>query len=268
MNGNRKSYEDYQTGMRREVRVWLGLWKKQGSIGRWIAMGAMVMALTVSVVGCGGDIDSKPADVSQQTEKIPVETVETAETAETVETVETVETAETEYTEESEPIDTQSQEESTADENVPKEYITALHKAESYSSAMNMSKAGIYNQLTSEYGEKFSEEAAQYAMDHIEADWNANALAKAESYSDTMHMSKAAIYDQLISEYGEMFTEEEAQYAVDNVEADWNANALEKARSYQDTMEMSPEAIRDQLTSEYGEKFTQEEADYAIQNLN
>lgn len=35
---------------------------------------------------------------------------------------------------------------------------------------MSMSKAGIYNQLTSEYGERFSAEAAQYAVDNL--NWN------------------------------------------------------------------------------------------------
>lgn len=153
-----------------------------------------------------------------------------------------------------------------ADPSVPTEYVSALNKAMTYSSLMHMSKVGIYNQLTSEYGEKFSAEAAQYAVDNMTADWNANALAKAQEYSD-MNMSKAGIYDQLISEYGENFTAEEAQYAVDNMTADWNANALAKAKTYQETMNMSPEAIRDQLTSEYGEKFTAEEADYAVSNL-
>ena len=33
---------------------------------------------------------------------------------------------------------------------------------------MNMSKAGIYDQLTSEYGGQFTEEAAQYAIDNLE----------------------------------------------------------------------------------------------------
>lgn len=153
------------------------------------------------------------------------------------------------------------------DDTIPTEYKSALKKAESYSELMHMSKAAIYDQLVSEYGEQFSEEAAQYAMDNLVADWNANALAKAESYSETMHMSKAGIYDQLTSEYGEQFTAEEAQYAVDNLDADYFANALEKAKSYQELMDMSPEAIRDQLTSEYGEQFTQEEADYAVSNL-
>lgn len=170
-------------------------------------------------------------------------------------------------TETPEPIETTAAETSTEGEKIPTEYKSALNKAETYSQIMSMSKAGIYNQLTSEYGEKFSADAAQYAIDHMEADWKANALAKATTYSETMVMSKASIYDQLISEYGEQFTEEEAQYAIENVVADWKANALAKAKTYQESMNMSPSAIHDQLTSEYGEKFTKEEADYAIANL-
>jgi hypothetical protein len=160
-----------------------------------------------------------------------------------------------------------AKEDTKAEDDVPVEYKSALKKAESYAKTMNMSKIAIFEQLTSEYGEKFSPESAQYAMDNLEFDWKANALKKAESYSKTMHMSKQGIYEQLISENGEKFTVDEAQYAIDNLVADFNKNALEKAKSYQETMSMSPEAIRDQLTSEYGEKFTQEEADYAITNL-
>lgn len=83
---------------------------------------------------------------------------------------------------------------------------------------MNMSKAGIYDQLTSEYGENFPAEAAQYAIDNVVVDWKENALKKAQSYAELMSMSDSAIYDQLISEYGEKFTKEEAQYAIDNLE--------------------------------------------------
>lgn len=35
---------------------------------------------------------------------------------------------------------------------------------------MHMSKQGIYGQLTSKYWERFSQEAAQYAIDNISAD--------------------------------------------------------------------------------------------------
>lgn len=98
------------------------------------------------------------------------------------------------------------------------EYKNALKKAESYSKTMHMSKKGIYHQLTSQYGEKFSADAAQYAIDNMQVDWKANALAKAKSYQTTMNMSKSRIYDQLISEYGEKFTKEEAQYAIDHLD--------------------------------------------------
>lgn len=102
--------------------------------------------------------------------------------------------------------------------DVPTEYKSALKKAKTYSDMMHMSKEGLYDQLTSEYGEKFSAEAAQYAIDNLEADYNENALKKAQSYQETMAMSPSAIYDQLISEYGEKFTPEEAQYAIDNLD--------------------------------------------------
>ena len=101
--------------------------------------------------------------------------------------------------------------------DVPTEYKSALKKAELYANKMNMSKAGVYNQLTSEYGEKFPAEAAQYAIDNLQADWKNNALKKAQTYQNNMSMSTQAIYDQLTSEYGEKFTAEEAQYAIDNL---------------------------------------------------
>ncbi len=101
---------------------------------------------------------------------------------------------------------------------VPKEYESALSQAKSFSKNLHMSKQGIYDQLVSEYGGKFSKEAAQYAIDNVEANWKENALEQARSYQDNLHMSPAAIYDQLISEYGGQFTKEEAQYAIDKLE--------------------------------------------------
>ena len=68
-------------------------------------------------------------------------------------------------------------------ENAPREHKLALQKAEQYASTTQMSKSGIYDQLTSEYGEKFPADAAQFAIDNIVFDWKANALAKAEQYA-------------------------------------------------------------------------------------
>ncbi|MFH1946944.1 MAG: Ltp family lipoprotein [Candidatus Magasanikbacteria bacterium] len=102
-------------------------------------------------------------------------------------------------------------------ESVPAEYKSALNKATLYANTMNMSKKGVYDQLVSEYGEKFSVDATQYAIDNVKADWNVNALAKAKTYQDTMDMSPANIHDQLISEYGEQFTQSEADYAIEHL---------------------------------------------------
>lgn len=108
--------------------------------------------------------------------------------------------------------------EQPAEPDVPAEYTSALTKAELYSDTLSMSKAGIYDQLTAEYGEQFSEEAAQYAVDNVKADWNANALEKAKTYQESMSMSPAAIHDQLTSEFGEKFTVAEADYAIENLD--------------------------------------------------
>lgn len=98
------------------------------------------------------------------------------------------------------------------------EQKSALKSAETYAKTMHMSKKKIYEQLTSQYGEKFDANAAQYAVDNIECDWNENALETAKNYRNTMSMSKQKIYDQLISNYGEKFTKDEAKYAIDHLD--------------------------------------------------
>lgn len=100
---------------------------------------------------------------------------------------------------------------------VPTDYQSALSKAQDYSYLMHMSKQGIYEQLTSEYGEKFSPQAAQYAVDHLQAAYKANAIAKANDYQKTMNMSPEAIRDQLTSDSGEKFTPDEANYAIQHL---------------------------------------------------
>lgn len=97
------------------------------------------------------------------------------------------------------------------------EYLNALEKAKTYAETLYMSKKAIYKQLTSEYGEQFSNDAATYAINNLKVNWKENALVKAKTYSD-MNMSKKAIYEQLVSEYGEQFTSSEAQYAIDHLE--------------------------------------------------
>ncbi|PZE68153.1 Ltp family lipoprotein [Curtobacterium sp. MCBD17_021] len=107
--------------------------------------------------------------------------------------------------------------EDTSSSDVPAEYTSALRSAQNYSDVMHMSKEGIRGQLTSDVADKFSAEAAGYAVDNVKADWNANALATAKNYQETMSMSPEAIRDQLTSDVADKFTPEEADYAVQHL---------------------------------------------------
>lgn len=100
----------------------------------------------------------------------------------------------------------------TNTEDVSREAKNALGTAESYLSFSSFSKQGLYDQLLYE---KYPEEAAQYAVDNIQTDWNENALGTAKSYLDFTSFSDAGLYDQLLYEG---YTDEQAQYAIDNLD--------------------------------------------------
>ena len=155
---------------------------------RWWFILIIVLFIFIAIGSCDGDVDeTKVTDVNEE---------ETGNE----------EGANKEETKEIEKDD------------IPREHKAALNKATFYSNEMHMSKAGLYEQLTSEYGEDFPEESAQYAIDNVKANWNENALEKAKFYAAEMSMSTSKVYEQLTSEHGEKFTEEEAQYAIDNLD--------------------------------------------------
>jgi hypothetical protein len=90
----------------------------------------------------------------------------------------------------------------------------ALESAENYLALSGFSKQGLYEQLSSSAGEGFSQAEAQYAVDHIDADWNKEAVESARSYLDMSPMSRNDLIQQLSSSAGEGFTNEQALYAV------------------------------------------------------
>ncbi|MGO2313310.1 MAG: Ltp family lipoprotein, partial [Brachybacterium tyrofermentans] len=46
--------------------------------------------------------------------------------------------------------------------------VNALQSARSYRDSMDMSPEAIRDQLTSEYGEQFTQEQADYAVEHLD----------------------------------------------------------------------------------------------------
>ena len=105
---------------------------------------------------------------------------------------------------------------SSSSDDSNSEYSAALGKAKSYNSLFHMSKKRMYSQLTSDF-DKFSNDAAQYAVDHLEADYKYNALFNAKNYRKLFNMSKSGLFNQLTS-FADGFTEEEAQYAIDHLD--------------------------------------------------
>ena len=98
----------------------------------------------------------------------------------------------------------------TADGNP---YNAALEKAKWYNSWAKMSKKDLYDRLMSK---GFSSSAVQYAIDHLNADYKANALAQARIYLKYGTSSRSELYRKLTSSL-DGFTKEEANYAIQNL---------------------------------------------------
>ena len=89
----------------------------------------------------------------------------------------------------------------------------ALGTAKNYLSWMNFSKEGLKKQLTFE---GFSDEDAQYAVDHCGANWYEQAYKSAKNYLSFMPFSEDELINQL--EF-EGFTYDQAVYGADRAYA-------------------------------------------------
>ncbi|MCR2799480.1 Ltp family lipoprotein [Microbacterium sp. zg-Y818] len=90
----------------------------------------------------------------------------------------------------------------------------AIRNAEQYLDVMPFSRAGLIQQLSSEYGSGFAAEDAEFAVATLEqsgrVDWNAEAAEAAQSYLDAMAFSRDGLFEQLTSEHGSGFTPDQA----------------------------------------------------------
>lgn len=93
----------------------------------------------------------------------------------------------------------------------------AIRSAENYLQMSGFSKAGLIKQLSSSYGDDFSQEDAVFAVENIEVDWNHQAYRAAKNYLDMKGFSRKGLIRQLTSDHGDGFTREEAEYAADKV---------------------------------------------------
>ena len=94
-----------------------------------------------------------------------------------------------------------------------KQNNAALKTAQDYN-RIHLSKKRIYEMLIYE---GFNSDTAQYAINHLQADYKANALAQAREYLKYNNLSKTEIYERLTSPSLRKFTKEEANYAIQHL---------------------------------------------------
>lgn len=84
----------------------------------------------------------------------------------------------------------------------------AVRSAENYLTVTHFSRTGLITQLQFE---GYEQADAEFAVDHIAVDWNAEAAKSAQAYLDLTSFSRQGLVDQLLFEG---FTAEQAEYGV------------------------------------------------------
>ena len=142
----------------------------------FIVMVLLVIFMAIGAINNKGDTSKEKSEVAEKDQQAAInkEAGENVKAAENSSEVREEEKPAVEIPEEkpqeavAEEPTAQASNEQKTEENVSTEYKNALRMAKLYSDTIHMSKAGLYNQLTSEYGEKFTAEEAQYAIDNLQ----------------------------------------------------------------------------------------------------
>ncbi len=135
------------------------------------------------------------------------------------------------------------------------EYYQALNRANAYSDTMHMRKADIYDQLVSAYGDKFSPDAAQYAVDHITNDWESELPERVEADRNDAGISSSDIQDSVSMEEApdavnaETYSAPETDVSVPVDTLVWLSETGEKYHRINNCGQMNPEKAR-QVTLE------------------
>jgi hypothetical protein len=137
------------------------------------------------------------------------------------------------------------------------------------SEGQGFSKQGLLNQLTSSFGEGFSKSDAEFAINYLHPDWDAQAVDAGKGYlSEGQGFSEQGLLQQLTANAGNGFAEAQAEYAINSLHPDWDAQAVDAAKGYLGDGEgFSRSSLIQQLTSSYGAGFTEAQAEYAVNKV-
>ncbi len=146
----------------------------------------------------------------------------------------------------------------------------AVDGAKSYlSEGQGFSEQGLLSQLTSSAGNGFSKSDAEFAINYLNPNWDAQAVDAANGYlSEGQGFSQQGLLQQLTADAGDGFTESQAEYAINSLHPDWDAQAVDAAKGYLGDGEgFSRSSLIQQLTSSYGDGFTESQAEYAVNKV-
>lgn len=90
----------------------------------------------------------------------------------------------------------------------------AVRSAKNYLSFMGFSRAGLIDQLSSPYGDRYNVADATVAVNSLSVDWNAQAVISAKQYLEMMGFSCNGLIDQLSSDAGNKYTKSQATYGA------------------------------------------------------
>jgi len=94
----------------------------------------------------------------------------------------------------------------------------AVDAANGYlSSGQGFSEQGLLQQLTSSAGSGFTQSQAEYAINSVNPEWDAQAVDAAKGYMQMGGFSQASLIQQLTSSAGNGFTQAQAEYAASQV---------------------------------------------------
>ena len=98
---------------------------------------------------------------------------------------------------------------------VSMEQQNAVRSAEGYLSHGAFFRKGLIEQLSSDSGDGYSLEAATYAVDSLDVDYEQQAVKSAQGYLNNGAFSRKGLIAQLESDAGEGFTHSQAVHGVD-----------------------------------------------------
>jgi len=126
-----------------------------------------------------------------------------------------------------------------------------------------LSKSALLQRVGWGVGETYSEAEALYAVNHLDADWKAEAVEDAKRREPDTRLSPKRLMVYLTEADG--FSKAEATYAVSHAGRDWNAEAVMAAKSALDAHALSKSQLIKKLKRA---GFTDAQVRYAVEKVS